>query len=409
MISLRLYQWSRFSTALLKIALVVLLVSGSVYGKQPLVSPAVYKAVQNAEKHLANAAYAKALKPLKALLVESKSGSYDQAIVWKTIGAVYAAQGKYQSAANALEKSLIGDALPEQQRLDVQYNLGQVYLALEQYQKALAILKPWIAQNQSPTEHNNLLLAQLYSQLHQYDQALVYAKRLLKSKNNPPESHYKLVIALNFELKKYADAGRLLESLLQRFPDNKTYWQQLVASHQYSGDYHKATAVKDLAYRAKILDRPDDIMQLVQLYNYTGSPYLAAQLFENEIERGKLPKSTKNLTQLSDIWLQAREYKKAATTLSKAAKRLDSGQVYQRLGGLYIEQQDWKNAHQALKSAVQKGGLKKPGNAWLLYGMCAHELKLDREAKQAFAKAMNYANTRNSAQQWLSAIENNDF
>ncbi len=408
MILLRPCQGLRFSIALFKLVFVCLMVCVPAYGKQPLVSPAVYKAVQNAEKHLANSAYAKALKPLKALLVESKSGSYDQAIVWKTIGAIYAAEGKYQSAANALEKSLVGDALPEQQRLDAQYNLGQVYLALKQYRKALSVLKPWIAQNQSPTAHNNLLLAQLYSQLQQYDKALVYAKRLLKSKN-PPESHYKLVIALDFELKKYADAGRLLESLLQRFPDNKTYWQQLVASHQYSGDYHKATAVKDLAYRAKVLDRPDDIMQLVQLYHYTGSPYLAAQLLEKEIKRGKIPKSTKNLTQLSDIWLQAREYQKAASTLSKVAKRLDSGQVYQRLGGLYIEQQDWKNAHQALKSAVQKGGLKKPGNTWLLYGMCAHELKLDREAKQAFAKAMNYAYTRNSAQQWLSAIENNNF
>ena len=71
-----------------------------------------------------------------------------------------------------------------------------------------------------------------------------------------------MVIAINFELKKYADAGRLLETLVQRFPDNKTYWQQLAASYQYSGDYHKATAVKDLAYRSKLLNRPDDILQL---------------------------------------------------------------------------------------------------------------------------------------------------
>ena len=53
----------------------------------------------------------------------------------------------------------------QQQRLDVQFNLGQVYLALNQYQQALTVLKPWIAQNQSPSAHDNLLLAQLYSQL----------------------------------------------------------------------------------------------------------------------------------------------------------------------------------------------------------------------------------------------------
>jgi tetratricopeptide (TPR) repeat protein len=379
------------------------------YAKEPVVSSAVYKAVQNAEKQLENSAYAKALQPLKALIAESKSGSYDQAVVWKTIGAIYAAQGNYQAAADAFEKSLVGDALPQQQRLDVQFNLGQIYLALNQYQQALAVLKPWIAQNQSPSAHDNLLLAQLYSELKQYDQALIYAKRLLKNKN-PPENHYQMVIAINFELKKYADAGRLLETLVQRFPDNKTYWQQLAASYQYSGDYHKATAVKDLAYRSKLLNRPDDILQLAQLYNYTGSPYLAAQLLEKEMKSGALSTSSKNFTQLSDIWFQAREYQKAAAALSKAAKKQDSGEVYLRLGGLYFEQQDWKNAYTALKTAVSKSGLKKPGNAWMLYAMSAREINLDDEAKQAFTKALDYTYSRSGAQQWLKSMEeNSDF
>jgi tetratricopeptide (TPR) repeat protein len=404
----------QFQQLYINIVLGIVLLIGSVlylpvYAKEPMVSSAVYKAVQNAEKQLENSAYAKALQPLKALIAESKSGSYDQAVVWKTIGAIYSAQGNYQAAVDALEKSLDGDALPQQQRLDVQFNLGQVYLALNQYQRALTVLKPWIAQNQSPSAHDNLLLAQIYSQLKQYDQALIYAKRLLKNKN-PPESHYQMVIALDFELKKYADAGRLLETLVQRFPDNKTYWQQLAASYQYSGDYHKATAVKDLAYRSKLLNRPDDILQLAQLYNYTGSPYLAAQLLEIEMDRGMLPKSSKNLTQLSDTWFQAREYQKAAAALGKAAKKLDSGEVYLRLGGLYFEQQDWKNAYTALKTAVSKSGLKKPGNAWLLYAMSAREINLDDEAKQAFTKAMDYTYSRSGAQQWLNSMEkNSDF
>ena len=397
----QLHHGLRITTLLGLVLVISSVVCFPVYGKEPLVSPAVYKAVQNAEKHLADAAYAKALQPLKALIAESNSGSYDQVIVWKTIGSIYAAQGNYQAAADALEKSLVGDVLPQQQRLDVQFNLGQVYLALNQYQRALTVLKPWIAQNQSPTAHDNLLLAQIYTQLKQYDKALTYAKRLLKLTNNPPESHYRMVIALDFELKKYAEAGRYLKTLIQRFPDNKTYWQQLVASYQYNGDYHQATAVKDLAYRSKVLNGSDDIMQLAQLYSYTGSPYLAAQLLEKEMGDGVLPKSGKNLTQLSDIWLQAREYKKAAGVLSQAAKRLNNGELYQRLGSLYIEQQDWKNAYRALKTAVRKTGLKKPGNTWLLYGMSAHEINLDDEAKQAFRKAMDYTYTRNRAQQWL--------
>ncbi len=391
------------------ILIVGLITCSPAFGKDPVVSSSVYKAVQNAEKNLAKSAYSKALQPLKALISETETGSYNQAVLWKTMGAIYADQGKYKSAADALKKSLVGDVLPEKQRLNVQYNLGQVYLALDDYQQALKILKPWIAKNQSPSANDNLLLAQIYSQLQQYDKALVYAKRLLKMNANPPEKHYQLVIALYFELKKYANAGKLLEKLIQRFPDNKTYWQQLAASYQYIGDYHKATAVKDLAFRAKLMNSPKDILQLAQLYNYTGSPYLAAQLLENEMTSGRLSKSSKNLTQLSDLWLQARDYQKAAGVLSRAAKQVDNGRVYQRLGGLYYEQQDWKKAYQAYKTAVRKGGLKKPGKIWLLYGICAHEVKLDKEAKKAFSKASGYAYSRNSAQQWLSLIENSGF
>ncbi len=374
---------------------------------EPLVSPAVYKAIQNAEKQLDKSAYAKALQKLKAALTETESGSYNQAVLWKTIGAVYSAQGRYQAAAEALEKSLSGDVL-SQQRMNIQYNLGQVYLALEQYQKALTILKPWIAQKQSFSTNDNLLLAQLYSQLHKYDKALVYAKRLLSLKD-PAENHYQLVVALDLELKKYADAARLLQQLVQRFPENKSYWQQLVASYEYSGDYHKATAVKDLAYRMHVLDESNDIMQLIQLYNYTGSPYLAAQLFEKEMEKGSLSQSSSHFIQLSDTWLQAREYLKAAKMLSKAAKQIGTGEIYHRLGGLYFELQDWNNAYQAYKTAVQKKGLKKPGKAWLLYGISAHEAGIDSEAKQAFQTAMRYESSRNRARQWLNILEKSGF
>ncbi len=404
-------RFNRFSP--FKLSMILLLASIALsmpaFGKEPMVSQAVYKAIQNAEKQLEKSAYTKALQPLKKLLGETESGTYNQAVIWKTMGAVYAAQGSYKAASKALEKSLGGQVLPEDQRLNVEYNLGQVYLALDQYQKALNLLKPWIEQNKKPTANDNLLMAQLYSQLHKYDKALVYGKRLLKMSKNPPENHYQLVIALNFELKKYAEAGRLLEKLVQRFPDNKTYWQQLAASYQYIGDYHKTTAVKDLAYRTKVMNSPDDILQLANLYNYTGSPYLAAQLLRKEMDNGRLPKTIKNLTQLSDTWLHAREYKKAASILSLAAKKNNSGKIYQRLGGLYFEQQEWKNAYQAYKTAVQKRGLKKPGNVWLLYGICAHEVNLDKEAKQAFRKAMNYGYARKSAQQWLNAIEKTDF
>lgn len=385
-----------------------LVVSLPAYGKQPLVSQAVYKAVQNAEKQLEKSAYTKALQGLKAALAETEAGSYNQAVLWKTIGAVYTAQGNYKAAAEAFEKSLAGNALPEQQRVEVHYNLGQVYLVLEQYQKALTTLRPWLEQNQSPTADETLLLVQLYSRLSQNEKALAYAKRLLKITKNPPEKYYQLVIALNFQLKKYAEAVRLLAQLVQRYPDNKRYWQQLVAGYQSLGDYNKVTAVKDLAYRANVMNSPDDILQLSQLYSYSNAPYLGAQLLETEMVKGVLPKSGKNLMLLSDYWLQAREYQKAAKALNSAAKQIDKGQIYQRLGALYFELQDWKNASEAYQTAVRKQGLKNPGNTWLLYGISAHEAKLENVARKAFHKALDYASSRTSAQQWLSIIDSSD-
>ena len=398
-------QFCGFKRLLQIIAAVSLLTAPLVYAKDPVVSSAVYKAVVNAEKQLEKSAFSKALKPLKNLLAETDPESYDQAVLWKTIGAIQAAQGKYQTAAVSLEKSLSSKKLPDQQKQDVQYNLGQVYLANNQYKKALQALQPWIASNQKPTANDYLLLTQLYARLNQYQTALTYAEKLLKASKNPPESHYQLALSLYFELKHYKKAIRILETLIRQFPDNKTYWQQLAASYQLTGDYIKTTAIKDLAYRSSVLNSAEDALQLADLYSYTGAPYLAAQLLEKEMKAGKITKSGKILTRLSDTWLQAREYDKAADVLSKVAKNSQNGRLFERLGALYYEQQSWANAEHAYRNAIKKGGLKKPGNTWLLYGICAKENKQTKLARQAFSKALNYSYSAKSAHQWLQLLK----
>jgi tetratricopeptide (TPR) repeat protein len=378
---------------------------GSIAAKEPMVSRAVYKAIQTAEQQLAKSAYQQALKPLQQQLAEIKKGSYDEAVLWKTIGAVYSLQGSYTKAASAIEKSLANGSLPAQQVLDAQLNLGQVYLALNKYSQALTQLKPWIDQQQSPTADNYQLLAQVYAQLENYSKALRYAKLMLSNSKKPSETQYQFVVALYFENKDYQSAASLLEKLVAANSDKKNYWQQLTASYHQQGNIKKALAVKDLAWRSGILNSTDDVLQLVQLFAYNGSPYLAADLYQQQIKQGLFSSNRKHLTQLSDLWLQAREYKKAGQSLQQAANISQDGNLFQRLGNLFSEQQDWKSACTALQQAVKLGHLKDTGNAWMSLGVCSHQLGNQQQAYSAFNKALGFSKTRSAATQWLVFIK----
>ncbi len=106
------------------------------------ISPALYKKFKKTETLISNKSYQQAEQKLKTMLTSVKQGSYEQAIVLRSLSSVYALKEQYKKAAEALSRCLNLKVLPESQEQQGLQNLGQLYMATEQYAKAIKTIEP---------------------------------------------------------------------------------------------------------------------------------------------------------------------------------------------------------------------------------------------------------------------------
>src|SRR5262249_47176742 len=109
---------------------------------------------------------------------------------------------------------------------------------------------------------------------------------------------------------------------------------------------------------------------------------------------------------LADSWIAAREYKQAMAPLQKAAEMAPNGDLFVRLGQVYVQRQDWGPAANAFQKALEKGGLKDIGATQLLMGIALYSQKQPKEAKTWFQKAAQHDKVKKQADSWIAHIDN---
>lgn len=373
-------------------------------GEKTTISPKLYKKLKKVEQLIENKKYTAAAQSLKAIHNKIKKGGFEEASVLRSLASAYSMQNSYKKAAQALLQSLQLNALPNEQQLAALLNLGQLYLASEQYQKATKPLVKWLAKKGNGNSQVYIMLAKAHAQLKQYKQAIPYVEKAIANSKAPIDLWYQLQLVLYIETKNYAKATRVLEKLVRKYPKSHKYWSQLAALYQQVNQYTKAVTIKNLAYEKGILISEKEIIDLVNLFLYVNVPYKAGKILAKEIKLKHIKSNSKNWELLANAWTQAREFKKALSALDTASKLNNKGQLFQRMGSIYIEQEQWSLAASALNKAITKGGLRQPGNAYLLLGLSYYEQKKIDKARSSFNKAKNYKESQKAARQWLNYI-----
>ncbi len=105
---------------------------------------------------------------------------------------------------------------------------------------------------------------------------------------------------------------------------------------------------------------------------------------------------------LGTRWLNSR----AIEALQKAAALSDDGELFVREAQLHAAEDNWAGVQRASQNAVDKGGLKNPGRAWMMIGMAAYEREEHAEALRAMREAAKHEDSRRNAQQWINYINN---
>jgi tetratricopeptide (TPR) repeat protein len=383
--------------------LVALLLGGQAFAAT--LSERTYKRLTAIHELMGENKYREALKRLDELLPRVRKNKYEYATIMQTYGFAYAAQDQYKKAIKAFNEALNTEALPEQVQLSMRYNLSQLYAAANDWKSAAKAYEQWLALAEKPSADSYAFGATIYAQLKQYDKAIPKIRKAINLTTKPRENWYQLLLSMLYQKKKYADAAKVLETMVAYWPKKKQYWNQLSGVYFTLKKSRRALAVLELAHKQGMLVKERELMNLVNMYLLQGIPYKAAKILEAEIKAGRIARTGKTLQKLGEAWMRAKETDEALRELQAAADAQEKGVLFLRLAQLYMDKENWKKVVELSNKALAAGGLKNPGDAYLLKGMALYETGKKKSAIATFSKALKYGKSKRQASQWITHIK----
>jgi len=376
--------------------------------KQYLLSKETYDLLNVTRIAMEENSYHAVIQKLTVYLDKENIKSYDKAVINQTLGYAYNAQENYKRSIESFIKAVRSDALPDKMTHELTYIIAQLYIHSEKYTEGLSYLDKWFEKESNPSSEAHLLAASAYYQINQFKKLIPHAKSAIEKSDAPQQSWYELLIAGYYETRMYRDAALLLETMINKYPDNDNYWLQLVAVYQQNKQEKKALAISELAYEKGIL-KGDDIIQLAQTYLYLQLPLEAAAVLDSEINNGTIDYSKANIELLSNSWLLAHDEKKAAFILEQYVSKFNDISLRYKLAHIYVELENWDKAKNTLEAVVTDKNITTQPEieaiAWLLLGISSYHKKDTVRSKQALNKALAFKQTRDQAKWWLNQIE----
>lgn len=344
-------------------------------------------------------------KAALAKLNPEKLSPYEKSRVEQMLASIASSENDYAGASRHLQAAVATGGMSDEEILSARYQIAQLFMVQEKWREGAEALKQWFAQTPTPNSGAYYLLAIAYYRLDDHKAAMEPAQKAVDLAEKPQVNWIELVLALRLEREEYDKALPLLKHLVQLAPEKRANWIQLSAVYRQMEKYEEALAVAQLSYMAGLFESESDLKSLADLQAFTGVPYRAAKLLEEEIKKGRVTADEKTLEKVSYMWIAARSYDRAMGPLTKAASMHNTGDLYVRIAEIKVRDEDWKAAEDAMRSAFAKGNLKDPGNGQLLMGISLLRQKEVKEARAAFVKAAQFPKVASQAKSWIAHID----
>ena len=329
---------------------------------------------------------------------------FAKATVFEMYAHAYAGEGSFEEASKYFQQALDSGGYEEERQTRLRFNVAQIYMMLEQWEKAIAQLNIFFAETENPNSDAYYRLAICYYQKGDLAGSLEPAREAVDKSKVPKESHLRLLLALYMEDKRYEESIPLLEQLVSLYPQ-KAYWMQLSAVYAELERDLDSLASQQLAYRQGLLTKDKELRRLSQMYLFHDLPWRAGIVLEKAIEEETVEGDADAWELLGNSWLMAKEYDRALAPLTRAAEVAETGDLYARLGRVYIQREDWENATDVLEEAVEKGELEDEGNTRLLLGVSYYNEDKLRAARREFVRATKFEDSERYGTQWIKVVD----
>jgi tetratricopeptide (TPR) repeat protein len=338
----------------------------------------------------------------------AKFTSFEKANLWNYYGWIYYSLENYPKAIQFYEKVLAEEQLSDALQLGTLYTIAQLKFVQEDYRGAIVKLKEWMKIQPIVGADPYVLLAQGYYQLNDMKQALPNINKavtMFESKGKvPKENWYTLQRAIYFDKGDNKKVISILEKLVKHYP-KATYWKQLSGMYGTVGREKDQLHALETVYVMGALEKEKELMNLAYLLMGEDAPVKAAKIIDKGMKAKIIEQTSKNLEVLATAWRLAQEIKKSIPEMEKAAKKSDKGDLYARLAGIYLDNDQHKKALKASEVALKRGGIKRADQLYIVIGMARANLKQYEAAVKAFKEAAKDKRSKKFAVQWRKFAE----
>ncbi|HET9034519.1 MAG TPA: tetratricopeptide repeat protein [Dokdonella sp.] len=344
-------------------------------------------------------------EPLIQKVFDNKrSSDYAKAFAHQLQAQVYWDADKGDQSIAEYKAAIALDALPNSAQFQVIYALAQTQLQEEKYQEAIATLEEWEKLTGKQTGDELALKANAYYRTDQYQLAVDTMKRALATDDEPKESWNQILMASLFELDQYDEAANILKAQLAKSPKDVKLINQLAKVYINADKYPQAIEVLSKAKAQGLINSADDYVQLAKLYANADQPKEAAATLKEGMEKGIVESNYENTKLLGDVCNQADDEACAIDAYQRASAQSKDGNADYQLGYMLFYADRGPEAKVALDRAIQKGGLRQEGEAYILLGDVESYADNNAAALAAWRKAEGFPSTKTMAAQRIKVI-----
>jgi len=279
-----------------------------------------------------------------------------------------------------LEKAAMFDAMD----VNLYILKTDAYLALDQQEKAVAVLEEAIALFEGEEKIELLFeLADVYDDYEEFDKVFDCLQLILQSDPTNEEALYKICFWTDFTGRN-EESIRLHLSIIDEYPYSELAWFNLGAAYQGIKLFEKAI---DAYQYALAIDEKFDYA-----YRNIGDAYIRLRKFKEAIEALEkvleLSKPEEVIYEaIGHCYDRLHNYAQARFHYRKASHLApDDSKLLYKIACTYFNEQQWNSATKALEAALKIHRLQYEYN--LLMGECKLQVEAFKEAVQYFSTAV---------------------
>ena len=370
-------------------------------------SSAAGELVNSALQSINSEQHQSALSQLSSALALPELNSYERSIIYQMQGSSYYELNQFGQAISAFENAINAGGLLPNEAAALEVNIAQLLIGNGQYAQGAQRLENYLNNGGERKPKYTEFIMQAWVQADNYARALPWAEQWFAAANPKERRHFDL---MNFLYNNLGQTGRqadIVKEMINRWPEDKTLWDAWASMLANGGREQEAFEVTKMLYLGGALNSEQDLMKVVQYYSFYDMPYQAAEILEREMAAGRISRDTDKLKQLSNLFRQAREYKRAIPVLEQAASGSGDSKIYADLGEALYNEGQCSDSEKAFREAVNRGY--DAGKSWMLIATCRYEQTQNQERLSCdmTPEQMNAApisQTRNSAIEAFSNV-----